>query len=274
MGLHITASVASDSLDWMILNCYDIEDPTKAILLNLRCESAYGQGEKAVYIGHVWLQKRSSDMRLSPVSRLSLMDVDQAIKQTQKRELLIAKSWALKGLENITGDQCNIWLQILQPEGHDALEFEASEPKVNGQTTNLTWTLDRDCSPISAIPSALVISLCHPSGRRVGLRLAILDAHGYLGLRCDSSSDEDDKLQIAPKLWDRNKVALPFERHIQIGPGLAVAASLHRENLNGQEMYIVKVWTIESRVPYRRLKAIWHYLTGANRRRAHGGAKG
>ena len=36
IGLHITAHVHSAGMKWMLLNCYDREDPTKAILLNLR----------------------------------------------------------------------------------------------------------------------------------------------------------------------------------------------------------------------------------------------
>lgn len=43
IGLHVTAQIENMGREWMLLNCYDQEDPTKAILLNLRCEYIDGQ---------------------------------------------------------------------------------------------------------------------------------------------------------------------------------------------------------------------------------------
>lgn len=39
IGLQITAQIDPVQMKWMLLNCYDREDPTKAILLNLRYAS-------------------------------------------------------------------------------------------------------------------------------------------------------------------------------------------------------------------------------------------
>ena len=270
MGLHITAPVPSGNLDWIVLNCYDKDDPTKAILLNLRCDDAYIQQEHHVIVGHVWLRERSVAEPLSPLSRLSLMDVDQAMRPGKQRELFIAKAWALNGEADPTQRHCNLWLQLQNSNGHCALKFESSEPKPDGHTSSLTWKLEQNSVQGAPYPSILAVSLSLASGKAMKLRLAVLDNMGVLELVDESHNNSGKKTRIANKTWSSWNASLPLESRIEVGPHLIVIASLRREHLNGQMMYIAKVWPVELPIHHRGLKAAWRFLTCAKEENASG----
>ena len=273
MGLQVTGQVQEQALEWMLLNVYDKEDPTKAILLNLRCNRAYTQQQKTFIVGHVWLRQRASEQYLSPISRLSLMNVDQAVRLTTQQELFIATSRASSGQDDTMQNDVNVWLQIIG-QGHvDVPLFNTSEPKMNGNTDSYTWTLERKKkkNDESSIPGAasLAISLIYPAktgpgDKLVNLRLDVSHDHAFI---CLEAPEKGHRLQNKVNIFlDRASVQSSFEQRSQLNlmPGVAIIASIQRECLHGQHWHILKVSAERVPVHFRPLKALWQSIRGTS----------
>jgi hypothetical protein len=274
MGLQVTGQVQEQALEWMLLNCYDKEDPTKAILLNLRCNRTYTQQQETFIVGHVWLRQRASEQYLSPISRLSLMNVDQAVRSTTQQELFIATSRASSGRDDSMQNHVNVWLQITGQRHVDVPLFNTSEPKMNGNTDSYTWTLERKKKKNDddfSIPGAasLAISLIYPTKtgqgeKLVNLRLDVSHDHAFI---CLEAPEKGHRLQNKVKIFlDRTSVQSSFEQRGQLNllPGVAIIASIQREFLHGQQWHILKVSAERVPVHFRPLKALWHSLKGTS----------
>ena len=143
MGLNITTPTirgkdSSDKSAQIILNCYNKKDATKAILLNLRLDQTYARQQEQVTFGHVWLRERSGGQGMTPFSRLSYMDVDQALEKEERQELYIARSKSLNEDDDLNQKYHDVWLQIKGYVGVGNLDFESSNPIPSSQTNNLT----------------------------------------------------------------------------------------------------------------------------------------
>ena len=254
----------------MLLNCYDKEDPTKAMLLNLRCSRTYTQQDQHVTVGHVWLRQRALDQSLSPISRLSLMNVDQAVRLTTQEELFIATSRASSGRDDSMQSHVNVWLQIIgQREFEGLLLYNDSQPTLNSNTDSYTWTLERRDELPTPRPATLDVSLAHsrkahPGERPVNLHLDISHDHAFI---CLATPEKGRQLQTKVKIFlDKAPIQGNFEQRCQLklSPGISVVASVQREFLNGQQWHILKVSTEPVAVHFRPLKDLWHSLKGTS----------
>lgn len=270
MGLQITAKVHQQGMKWILLNCYDKEDPTKAILLNLRCTHTHTQQQKPITVGHVWLRQRALDQSLSSISRLSLMNVDRAVRLTKEDELYIATSRASSGQDDSMQDHVNVWLQITgQRDFEGLLLFNMSEPKRNTNTDSYTWTLERKEELPTPRPATLemtfVCSRKTNSGEKhVKLHLDVSHDHAFISLE---AQEKGRRLQNKVKIFlDGPQVQSGIEQRCQLRllPAIAIIASIQRESLNGQQWHILKVLAEQTTVHFRPLKTLWHSLKGTN----------
>ena len=268
IGLHVTAQIEHPSMEWMLLNCYDQEDPTKAILLNLHADQAYTQQEQQVTVGHVWLRPRVFDEPLSPVSRLSSMTVDQAVKLTKKTELFIATSRASSGRDDPVQNHKKVWLQATSVGHHCSLMFNASEPRMNDNTDSYTWTLGNDDALPNPRPARLQISMVYSElsyseadEKIINFSLDLSDEHAFLHL---SAPEMGRQVKNTVKIFLDRPSDLQQRVQLKLFPGINISASIHREYFNGHEWHIIKMAAVYTHIHFRPLKAFWRSLKGTN----------
>jgi hypothetical protein len=280
IGLYITSSVPEGMEDCIILNCHYKDDPTKAILLNIRREkvlnirSEEAQGQlPPETIAHIFLRERSADNRL--LSRLTLLDVDQAHSNTKPHTFYISRNFAYEGDAK---QPCKVWLQLLDtPEGSlkdmqpplvshldfipppPKLNFQTSYPPPDNHTTNVTWTLDTDLT--THLQHQRIMMYLRHSGSANGpveLHLCLTKDRAFLAIVV--SDDEDPKNRLESMVsCSKNKFAMmkPLDNQLFIEPGLAVRAALLRQHFNGQDMYVVKVCSVRTKVKRWGFKKTW-----------------
>lgn len=226
------------------------------------------QQQQHVTVGHVWLRQRSLDEPLSPISRLSLMNVDEAVKLAQRKELYIATSRASSGRDGPVQNHRNVWLQATNVSRHCALIFNTSEPRINSNTDSYTWTLRNEDGLPTPRPASLAVSMVYSTlsysqsdEKLINFRLDLSDDHAFLQL---SAPEMGRRIQSTVKIFLDRPSNLQQRVHLKLFPGISISASIHRDYFNGQEWHIVKMAAEHTDVRFRPLKAFWRSLKGTN----------
>ena len=289
LGLYITSDVPDHSEDSIILNCHYQNDPTRAILLNikhqetLRIRSEEAQGHlPPETIAHVFLRERSPHNLV--MSRLSLMDVDQAYVNATPQTFYISRSLTSRNEEE---QPCKVWLQLLNEcegslrdmppppvskldfvEPAPSLHFRAADPQPDDHTTNITWTLVDDVT--TSLPEQSIIAkLQYATEGSVAIHMKLSNKRAFLGLTSPNPERPGEQFEsvVAGGKRDAKKA---LETQLFVEPGLAVRAALQREQYHGQDMYVIKVCTVRTKIPRWRLKRSWMW----RRRNGYGGNAG
>lgn len=292
LGLYITSDVPEHSEETIILNCHYKDDPTKAILLNIRhqetlrirSEEAQG-GLPPETIAHVFLRERSTDSRIR--SRLSLMDVDQARLNAKPQTFYISRFFAPPDEEG--PKNCQVWLQFLDEPDEGLrdmlpvvvskldfvaptprLRFESSNPPSDRNASNMTWTIEED---ESATPSVKTVNATlRYDGTEHGtveLVFQLSNKRASICLTAFSSESQSDNTRSLVDTAKRGATK-PVQTQVIPSTGFAVRASLRRLRFNGQDMYMIKVCSVRVKVPRWRLKRSWDW----RRKMGLGGSSG
>lgn len=281
LGLYITSDVPDHGEESIILNCHFSDDPTKAILLNIRHhETLTIRREEAQgllppeTVAHVFLRGRSTETRVR--SRLSLMDVDQARLNAKPQTFYISRYFAPP---EDGPKPCKVWLQFLdecdetlkemQPAVASKvdfvtpppkLHFESSSPPIDSTPSNLTWTFSEEEDGTSS-PSQIVMARLGYTGTaegavELGFQLSIKRAFLSLSIpRLERGGEQPVSLADGAK----RGITKPIQTQILPEPGHAIRASLQRQRFNGQDIYVIKVCSVRTRVPRWRLKRGWDW---------------
>ncbi|KAK3050071.1 hypothetical protein LTR09_008726 [Extremus antarcticus] len=273
LGLYITSFVPELEEHGIILNCHYKDDPTKAILLNIRpiseltIRSEESQGQlPPETIAHVFLRERSANNHV--LSRLTLLDVDQAHLRAKPHTFYISRSFASQADEDLP---CKVWLQLLdecddtlatmQPplvsrldfvEPPPTLSFQSSEPPPDSHTSSTTWTLESDST--RRLPCQRLTMYLYHSGSEHGaleLHLGLVGNRTVLGLVAVNHDFGAGRVEAEVSLKPGGPLfgSTKLKNQLIVKPGLALRASLQRQHYNGQVMYVIKVCSVRVKVP-------------------------
>jgi hypothetical protein len=216
----------------------------------------------------VWLRQRSPQQPLSHISRLSLMNADEALRLTGQREIYIANSRGLSG--RATKEQYNVWLQLPRLtlcQRQNALYLNASEPKSNGNTDNLTWTLEcREDSPTPQPATLTLLMVCPTKSNSdaddtlITTRLEFFEKYVMVYLQAQEEACQIKATARIPSTLYSTRVQLANLKRV----GLHVTAVIEREYLNGQQWHIVKLFGERDAAQSGSLRSFWHALKAGN----------
>ena len=235
-----------------------------------RCELTETQQQKNVTVGHVWLRQRSPQQPLSLISRLSLMNADEALRLTTQTEIYIANSQDLSGRDGSPKDQYNVWLQLPQHGRYycqNFLYFNTSEPKSNENTDNLTWTLESHHHSPTPQPATLTLSMVYSTKRNsdtddtpITIRIEFFEIHAIVYVQAREKARQIKATVRILFTANTDWVQLAYLKRL----GIEVTAAIKREYLNGQQWHIVKISAEHGAVQSRSLRSLWHALKIAN----------